>query len=73
MFNGTSTVPNTAIGLVSNIGRLFPDEESTFLETKVDVDLLQDERKISGKFGCSCSYGVKMHSEQTNRDSSLYI
>ena len=44
---------------------------------KVAHDLLLDERRISGKFGCTGTYSGQMHSEQTdkqtNKHSSLYI
>ena len=44
---------------------------------KVAHDLLLDERRIPGKFGCTGTYSVQMHKEQTNRQtnklSSLYI
>jgi len=44
---------------------------------KVAHDLLLDERRIPGKFGCTGTYSVQMHSEQTDKQadkhSPLYI
>jgi hypothetical protein len=40
---------------------------------KIALDLLLDERRIPGKFGCASTYGVQMHQEQTDKHSPLYI
>ena len=48
-------------------------KERLFLEKKVAVDLLLDEKRIPGKFGCICSQGVEMHNEHTDKHSSFYI
>ena len=44
-----------------------------FSPKKVDVDLLLDRMIIRGKFHRIRSNGVRMHSEQTDKHSSLYI
>jgi hypothetical protein len=36
-------------------------------------DLLLDERKIPGKFGCTGTHCVQMHKEQTNRQTFTFI
>jgi hypothetical protein len=39
----------------------------------IALDLCLDERRVPGKFGRICSYGIEMHNEQTDKLSSLYI
>ena len=62
-----------AILLVSYIGPPVAREGLIFSGKKVDVDLPLDVKRVSGKFGCICSYGLRGDSEQTDRHSSLYI
>jgi hypothetical protein len=40
--------------------------EVKILDQKVAIDLTQDERGGYAKFGCTGSYRVQMHKEQTN-------
>ncbi len=41
----------------------FCRRRTNFFRQKLVVDLFQDERIVTGKFGCSNSYGVEMHKE----------
>jgi hypothetical protein len=43
-----------------------------FFRKKVDVDLPRTTIVSPGKFGCIRSYDVRVHSEQTDKHSSLY-
>ncbi len=52
---------------------LLSTPEVKILNRKVVLDLLLDERVWHAKFGCTGSYRVQMHKEQTNKLSSLYI
>jgi len=45
-------------------------EDRCFLK-KIGFDFLLDKRRVSGKFGRTCSSDVEMHKEQTN--FRLYI
>ena len=40
---------------------------------KVALDLLLVEKRIPGKFGCTDTYSVQMHSEQTNKQTLFFI
>jgi hypothetical protein len=73
LLNVSSILSNAAILLVSYIGGPVAREALIFFGKKVDVDLPLDVKKIHGKFRCIWLYGFEMHSEQTNRHSSLYI
>ena len=39
---------------------------------KVAYDLLLDERRIPGKFGCTGTYCVEMHKEQTDKQTDKH-
>ena len=43
------------------------------VEKEIALDLPLDERRVHAKFGCTGSYRVQMHKEQTDKLSSLYI
>jgi hypothetical protein len=48
-------------------------EEPMHSEKEIALDLLLDKRRVHAKFGCTGSYRVQMHKEQTDKHSSLYI
>jgi hypothetical protein len=50
-------------------------KDFTFSGKKIALDLLLDQKRIPGKFGCNDTYCVEMHKEQANgqTNSLLYI
>ncbi len=60
---------DAAISLVHYMGGPVASEGLIFFGKKVTVGHLLDVKRISGKFGCICSYGVQTHSEQTDRQT----
>jgi hypothetical protein len=47
--------------------------EVKILDRNITLDLLLDERGGHAKFGCTGSYRVQMHKEQTNKQTFFFI
>jgi hypothetical protein len=55
--------------LAEKVGGHFLGEGPNIFGNKIVVDLLLVEKRIPGKFGCTGTYCVKMHKEQTNKQT----
>ena len=40
---------------------------------KIALDFLLDERRIPGKFGCTGTYCIQMHEEQTDKQTNILL
>jgi hypothetical protein len=64
---------NAAIRLVGHTHGLFLGGRPMLSKKGIVLDLSLDERRVHAKFGRTVSYCVRMHKEQTNKHSSIYI
>jgi hypothetical protein len=64
---------NAAIRFIGQTDGPFLGGGSMLSEKGIVLDLPPNERRVHAKFGCTGSYCVQMHKEQTNKQKFFFI